>query len=40
MAIGFNIRKILRKIFLCLLQKLLAMLDLLAPCQKIGLFYG
>lgn len=40
MAIGFNLRKILRKIFLWLLQKLLAMLDLLAPCRKSGLFYG
>ena len=40
MAIGFNIRKILRKIFLWLFQKLLAMLDLLCPHLKIGLFYG
>jgi transposase, IS5 family len=40
MAIGFNIRKILRKIFLWLFQKLLAILDLLNPCPKNGLFYG
>lgn len=40
MAIGFNIRKILNKIFLRVTQKLIGIFNLFVLRQKIGLFYG
>ncbi|MFP4098300.1 MAG: transposase [Alphaproteobacteria bacterium] len=40
MALGVNIRKILNKIFLRVIQKLIGIFNLFVLRQKIGLFYG